>query len=87
MHLSKIILSFLTISVGAVTALHRGSCTATATVTDSMMPMPRGGAGPIDAAMAAKVYVLILTLDRFLFFSSTVCCIYVSTYFYFLWID
>jgi len=50
MHLSKIVLSFFTISVGAVTALRRG------TVTDSMLSMPRGGAGPIDAEMAAKVY-------------------------------
>lgn len=49
MHLSKIVFSFFTISVGAVTALRRGS-------TDSMLSMPRGGAGPIDADMAAKVY-------------------------------
>lgn len=49
MHLSKIVFSFFTISVGAVTAFRRGS-------TDSMLSMPRGGAGPIDADMAAKVY-------------------------------
>jgi len=70
MHLSKIILSFLTISVGAVTALHRGSCTATATVTDSMMPMPRGGAGPIDAAMAAKVYTGLVSVHQALDYLS-----------------
>ena len=58
MHLSKIVLSFFTISVGAVTAFRRGS-------TDSMLSMPRGGAGPIDADMAAKVCVVILTLDTF----------------------
>lgn len=52
MHLSKIVLSFFTISVGAVTAFRRGG----SSVTDSMLSMPRGGAGPIDADMAAKVY-------------------------------
>ena len=77
MHLSKIVFSFFTISVGAVTAFHRGS-------TDSMLSMPRGGAGPIDADMAAKVCVLILTLSIHLVFllQSVLYLFYLFTYFY-----
>ena len=77
MHLSKIVLSFFTISVGAVTAFRRGS-------TDSMLSMPRGGAGPIDADMAAKVCVLILTLSIHLVFllQSVLYLFYLFTYFY-----
>ena len=77
MHLSKIVFSFFTISVGAVTALRRGS-------TDSMLSMPRGGAGPIDADMAAKVCVLILTLSIHLVFllQSVLYLFYLFTNFY-----
>ena len=80
MHLSKIVLSFFTISVGAVTALRRG------TVTNSMLSMPRGGAGPIDAEMAAKVCVLILTLDTF-GFSPPVCVVFILFIYIFLLIE
>lgn len=76
MHLSKIVFSFFTISVGAVTALRRGS-------TDSMLSMPRGGAGPIDADMAAKVCVVILTLDTF-GFSPPVCVVFILFIYIFL---
>lgn len=59
MHLSKIIIPFFFIITGgekggvaSVSAFRR----TTATTTDTMLSLPRGGAGPIDTVLATKIY-------------------------------
>lgn len=59
MHLSKIIISLFFIITGgerggvaSVSAFRR----TTATTTDTMLSLPRGGAGPIDTVLATKIY-------------------------------
>ena len=72
MHLSKIIISLFFITTGgerggvaSVSAFRR----TTATTTDTMLSLPRGGAGPIDTELATKIYAVCFPFVSFFFLS------------------
>ena len=91
MHLSKIIIPLFFIITGgerggvaSVSAFRR----TTATTTDTMLSLPRGGAGPIDTVLATKIcavcfpFVSFFFLSSFPFLSLTISsCIFLSVFY------